>query len=238
MQAFLAILRYDVTLLTRSWVTRVWVLLLVAPALFLVAVAANEQELASETLAAYVAAVLAPFSALAVAVLASSAVSGESGIIADSILSRSVTRTEYLSAKIVARIGFTLGVYVAVMVPFSYLVIRYAAADTSILGVFGGLLMVGVLLLFLAAVGLSVSTVMSNVLFGVLIVLLGVVLSGVVFQFLGLTWLSTTAVVEALPRTFKGGVPAWHVLRVLFVFGALSALALTASVWLFRRKDL
>ncbi|MGE3855411.1 MAG: hypothetical protein AB7G21_00490, partial [Dehalococcoidia bacterium] len=96
MQAFLAILRYDLGLLTRSWITRIWLPLLVAPALFLVAVAANEDELASETLAAYLAAVLIPISGLAVAVLSSSAVSGESGIIADGILSRSVTRSEYM----------------------------------------------------------------------------------------------------------------------------------------------
>ena len=47
MQAFLAILRYDLGLLTRSWITRIWLPLLIAPALFLVAVAANEDELAS-----------------------------------------------------------------------------------------------------------------------------------------------------------------------------------------------
>ena len=69
MQAFLAILRYDLGLLFRSWITRIWIPLLVAPALFFVVVAANENELASETLAAYVTAVLIPISGLAIAVL-------------------------------------------------------------------------------------------------------------------------------------------------------------------------
>lgn len=238
MQAFLAILRYDLQQLSRSWVARIWIPLLVVPALFLVAVAANERELASETLAAYVAAVLAPLSALAVAVLASSAVSGESGIIADSILSRSVTRTEYISAKIIARIGFTLTVYLAVMIPFTYLIMRYAASDASVPGVVAGVLMVGLLLTFLAAFGLTMSTLVSNVLVGVLAVLLVIVLSGVVLQFLGLTWMSTTAVIEGLPRTFRGDTSAWDVVRVVLVFPALTAAALFASVWVFRRKDL
>ena len=73
MQAFLAILRYDLGLLFRSWITRIWIPLLVAPALFLVVVAANENELASETLAAYVTAVLIPISGLAIAVLGTGA---------------------------------------------------------------------------------------------------------------------------------------------------------------------
>ena len=47
MQAFLAILRYDLGQLTRSWITRIWLPLLVASALVLVAVAANQDELAS-----------------------------------------------------------------------------------------------------------------------------------------------------------------------------------------------
>ena len=75
MQAFLAILRYDLGQLTRSWITRIWLPLLVASALVLVAVAANQDELASETLAFYLRAILIPISGLAVAVLSSAAVS-------------------------------------------------------------------------------------------------------------------------------------------------------------------
>src|SRR5690606_16535757 len=104
MQAFLAILRYDLSQLTQSWISRIWIPLLVAPALFLVIVAASEGELASETLAAYLVAVLMPLSAVAVAVLTAGSIAGEAQIIADGILSRSVTRTEFVSAKIVARL--------------------------------------------------------------------------------------------------------------------------------------
>ncbi len=129
MQAFLAILRYDTSQLLRSWVTRVWVPLLVAPALFLIIVSANENELASETMAAYVAAILVPLSAICVAVLTAGAIAGEAQIIADGILSRSVTRTEFVAAKVVSRLGFAMAIFVLVMVPFTYLIVRYAAAD-------------------------------------------------------------------------------------------------------------
>ncbi|MDA0301015.1 MAG: hypothetical protein O2822_00670 [Chloroflexi bacterium] len=239
MQAFLAILRYDLGLLTRSWITHLWLPLLIAPALFLVAVAANQDELASETLGAYLAAVLIPISGLAVAVLTTAAVSGESGIIADGILSRSVTRSEYMAAKIVSRLGFTAAVYALVMIPFSYLILRYAAPDTSLAGVVVGLLIVGLLLMFLGALGITFSTIFSNMLFAILVVLLIVIVfQGVVLQFLGLPWMSPTAVVLGLPGTFRGQTPTWDLVRIVLVFSALTAAAIATSFWVFRERDL
>ncbi len=238
MQAFLAILRYDFGQLTRSWISRIWVPLLVAPAFALIFIANSESELASETMAFYIWAVMAPISALAVAILSSGAISGESTIISDSILSRSVTRTEYVAAKIISRVGFTLAVYAIVVVPFAYLVIRYASADTSTGGVIIGLLMIAAMLMFLATFGIAMSVVMTSVLPAVLVVLLALTLSGAVLQFLGLTWMSTTAVIDQLPETFRGDTAAWEQMRVLLVFTALSFVALTSAVWLFRRKDL
>ena len=238
MQAFLAILRYDVGQLARSWLVRSWIALLAIPALFLVVVAANEEELASETLAAYTAAVYAPFSAIAVGILAVGAVSGEAGIIVDSILSKSVTRTEYIAAKIAARLGVTLAIYVLIMVPFTYLIMRYAVSDASISGVVVGLLMVASLLTFLATLGITLSTMVTNVLFAVLLLVVGVLISGIILQFVGLNWMSTTAVINELPRTFRGETPAWDQARVLMVFSGLSATAVAASIWHFRQKDL
>ncbi len=238
MQAFMAILRYDASQLLRSWVTRLWLPLLVAPALFLVIVAANEDELASETLAAYVGAVLMPLSALAVAVLTAGAIAGEAQIIADGILSRSVTRTEFVSAKIVARLGFALVIFLAVMIPFSYLIVRYAAADVSYAGLISALFTAALLLTFLGALGMTLSTVMTNVLVSVLVLLVVVLVSGLVLQFLGLTWMSSTAVLTELAPTIRGETPVWDTFRVIFVFGGLTAAAIMATYSVFRTRDL
>lgn len=238
MQAFLAILRYDLGQLSRSWLVRIWIVLLLGPAAFLIVVSGTEKELASETLAAYIGAVLAPLSALAVAVITSGAIAGETATVADSIMSRSVTRAEYLWAKIVSRLGTTMLVYFLVAVPFAYLVTRYAAKDTSAGGVVGGLMMVAVLLAFLAAFGIALSTLMRNVLMAVLVLLASLVVSGVLLQFLGLTWMSTTAVIEGLPETFRGRTSAYDQIRVLVIFPALSVVAIVSAMWGFRRKDL
>ncbi|MDA1061682.1 MAG: hypothetical protein O2895_02040 [Chloroflexi bacterium] len=239
MQAYLSLLRLDVEQLTRSWLVRGWVVLLVVPAIFLVVVAANEEELASETLAAYIAAVLAPLSWVVISILSASAISGEATVISDSILSRSVTRTEYMWAKVTARLGVFLGILFAVTVPLTYLVARYAASnDTSAAGLAGGLAMVGVLFAFLAALGIALSAMFRNVQLSVVAVLIVVLVTGVALQFLGLTWMSTTAVIDELPETFRGETALADQIRVLVVFSALSGAAIAVGIWHFRRKDL
>lgn len=239
MRAYLALLRRDAEQLSRSWLVRAWIVLLAAPAGFLVVVAAREGELASETLAAYLAAVLAPLSWIAVSILSASAINGEAGSVADAVLSRSVTRGEYVWSKITARLGVCLGVYFAVAAPFVYLVRRFAAADdTTTLGVVGGVTMVAALLAFLASYGIGLSAILRSPQIAIMGALITAVASGVLLQFLGLRWMSTTAVLDGLPETFRGETGVADQLRVLIVFVALSAAALAASVWHFRRRDL
>ncbi len=239
MRAYLTLLRRDLGQLGHSWLVRAWLVLLAAPAGFLVVVAAREGELASETLAAYLAAVLAPLSWIAVSILAASAINSESGIIADAILSKSVTRGEYVWSKITARFGVCLGVYFAVVVPFVYLVRRFAAADdTTVAGVLGGVAMVAALIAFLTCYGMGLSAIFRSPQIAIIGAMLTALASGVLLQFLGLRWMSTTAVLDRLPETFRGETGVGDQLRVLIVFGALSVAALASGVWHFRRRDL
>ena len=238
MQAFWVLLQYDLGQMARSWIVRAWVVLLILPAGFLVGVAASNQELASETMALYAYAFFAPLSWLAVSIFSASAISGEAGLMADAILSKSVNRTEYVSAKIASRIGFTVVVFFLVTLPLAYLLMRYAVPDATVGGLANGLVMVCVMLAFLASLGILLSTAFRNVQLAILAVMVSVLFSGALLQFLGLTWMSTTAVLNQLPQTFRGTTTVWATLRVVIVFGALTAASITAAVWVFRRKDL
>ena len=242
MQAYLALLRLDVAQLTRSWVVGGWVVLLAAPAVFVVVVAhvaADQDARASEALAFYVRFALAPLSWIVVSILSASAISGEANVIADSILSKSVTRSEYMWAKITARLGVFLGVYLLITVPLAYLLTRYASTnDTSPGGLAGGLAMVAMLFAFLGALGIALSAMFRNVQLAVVGVLLVAVLSGVALQFLGLSSMSATAVIDELPETFRGETALDDQLRVVAVFAALTTAAIASGVWSFRRKDL
>ena len=238
MPAFTALLRYDLGQMVRSWLLRIWFVLLVVPGAFLVVVAGNENELASETLAAYLAAIVAPLTWLAVSVLAAGAIAAEAPIAADSILPRSVTRSEYLAAKIVSRVGAVVGAYLVIMSLFSYLVVRYALDDTSRGGMIGGILEVAALIAFLAALGILLSVLIRNQQVAAVVTLLSVVVSGALLQFLELDWLSATAVINDLPDTMRGDTSAWEQLRVITFFAALTIAALALAGSIFRRKDL
>lgn len=238
MPAFTALLRYDLGQMARSWLLRIWFVLLVIPGAFLVVVAGSEDELASETLAAYLAAVVAPLTWLAVSVLAAGAIAAEAPIAADSILSRSVTRTEYMTAKVVSRVGTVVGAYTLIMALFSYLVVRYALDDTSRGGLIGGIIEVGMLIAFLAALGILLSVLIRNVQVAAVVTLLSVVLSGALLQFLELDWLSATAVLNDLPDTIRGDTSAWTQIRISLFFGALTVAALATATSIFSRKDL
>ena len=238
MQAFLVLLKYDIVQMARSWIVQVWVGLLVIAAGFLVGVAASNTESASETMALYMYAIFAPLSWLAVSIFAASAISGEAEVVADSILSKSVNRTEYLSAKVVSRVGVTLVVYVLVVLPFAYMLSQYTVADTTGLGMTSGLLMVGAMFAFLPALGILLSTVFRNVQLAILALMAAVLFSGALLQFLGLPWMSTTAVLNGLPATFRGEVSLGTTLRVVVVFLSLTAAAIASSLWLYRQKDL
>lgn len=238
MQAYFYLLRLDIEQLVRSRLVRAWVALLVAAAGFMVVVAANERELASETLGAYMVAVLVPLSWLVVAVLSAGAVSGEAHVVADAILSRSVTRRAYIWSKISARLSVFLVVYAAVTVPLAYLVYRFAVQDTTLAGVFWGLLMMAVLLIFLAAFGIALSAIFRNVLASVLTVLVATLGSGALLQFLALDWMSTTALVSELPATFRGDLAVSEHLRAMAMFLICSVAATAAGTSYFLRKDL
>ncbi len=98
--------------------------------------------------------------------------------------------------------------------------------------------MLGALLTFLVAIGITLSTLVRNVLVAVLVLLAGILASGAALQFLGLTWMSTTAVISELPETFRGETATWDGVRVLAIFPTLTAAAFATSVLVFRRKDL
>ena len=239
MQAYLAILRYDVVQLAYSWLLRIWIAVLVLAAFFFVAVAASQEEKASETLAVYAALILAPVSALAVAVVGGTSVSGEAAIASDSILARSVTRTEYVAAKVTSRLATALVVLAAVMAPFAHLIVRYSSeTDTSTAGVMSGSLMVISVLLSVLAAAIALSTLLHSSYFSALIALAASALLGGALYVVGLSWLSAWGVFTDLAATFRGETATWRAGAVVATYGLACALGVTAAFTVFRRRDL
>ena len=239
MQAYLAILRYDVIQLAHSWLLRTWIALLVLAAAFFVAVAASQEEKASETLAVYVLAVVAPVSALAVAIIGGTSVSGEAAIASDSILARSVTRTEYVAAKVTSRLLIAVAVLVAVMAPISHLILRYSSeSDASTAGVIAGSLMLTAVLLAVLAPAIALSTFLRSSFFAALIALAASAFLAGTFYFIGLSWLSSWGVFSELAATFRGETALWREIAVIVAYGLICVFGVAAAFVVFRRRDL
>jgi ABC-type transport system involved in multi-copper enzyme maturation permease subunit len=162
----LAIFRHDLRTLWGGWLVRLW---LVATALLtFLLLSSNWGRFQTAPL---IASLLFPYLVfpwfLVAMVLGISPVSGSRAeALADGILSRPVTRYEYLLAAWAARVVTVLGAYLVVVAPATVLAVwaqRPVAEDhVTLYGVLGSLLVVGLVLTFLVSLGFLLGTLMRN----------------------------------------------------------------------------
>ena len=172
---YLAILRHDLRTLWSSRLVRLW---LGATALLtLLLTGSNWANFQDGTL---IASLLFPYLVfpwfLVVVVLGVTPVSGaQTETLADGILSRPVSRLEYLLATWSARVALVLGVYLVVTVPAIVLIMlakRPVAADTvTIYGIATSLAVVGLVLTFLVSLGFLAGTVLRKPLLAVVVLI-------------------------------------------------------------------
>ncbi|MBL7186726.1 MAG: ABC transporter permease subunit [Phycisphaerae bacterium] len=175
MMPYLAILRHDMRTLQASRLVRLW---LGATALLtLLLTGSNWANFQDGTL---IASLLFPYLVfpwfLVVVVLGVTPVSGaQTETLADGILSRPVSRLEYLLATWSARVVLVLGVYLVVTVPAIVLIMlakRPVPADTvTIYGIATSLGVVGLVLTFLVSLGFLAGTVLQKPLLAVVVLI-------------------------------------------------------------------
>ncbi len=165
---FLAVLRYELRGLLTSWLVRLW---LTGAALLTLLMLAASWGNSNMQAAPFVASLLFPYLvfpwSLVVMVLGISPVTGSRlDALADGILSRPVTRYEYLLASWVARVAIVLGVFLLVTVPTVSLLSvaqRSAAEDTlTLYGITSSLSVVGLVLTFLVSLAFFVGTLLRR----------------------------------------------------------------------------
>lgn len=136
-------------------------------------------------------------------VLAAGSVSMEAEIIADSILSRSCTRAQYICAKLLSRMLAIASVYVIYSSAVAYAVWRYAANDMTLDTIVLGIGIVGLAVLLLSALGVAMSTLFNSTVFAVIGLLLLWYVASPIFSFAGADYLSPSSLVRNLPRILK-----------------------------------
>ena len=170
---YAAILRHDLRSLWQSWLVRLWLGATVLLTFMLVG--ANWTQFRDGTL---IASFLFPYLVFpwffVVVVLGVGPVSGSrSETLADGILSRPVSRCEYLLATWSARVVLVLGIYLVVTVPAVVLVMlakRRVPDDTvTLYGIVTALSVVGLVLTFLVSLGFLMGTLLRKPLLAVVV---------------------------------------------------------------------
>jgi ABC-type transport system involved in multi-copper enzyme maturation permease subunit len=240
-----AVFQYDVGQTLRSWVYRVWVLaVLLAEGGFLLYRFGLTQE------AGYVEQASKLFSNLLqgavlgsiafVVVLTGGCISSERGTLADSVLSRGISRYQYFLGKWHARLATVLGTYLGLSLlalAGSLLVVH---EDVTLDGGLVALATIGALLAAVVTIGVAVSALCNNTLLGV--AGLWVVLYGGGLA-LNLSWIrklwpdSPAVVLDRLPNLLRGNYDL-DVLGGLILWSAVISLAAAlAGMICFARRD-
>ncbi|MHB1457405.1 MAG: ABC transporter permease [Armatimonadota bacterium] len=203
-------MRADLTSLSKSLLVRVWLLLLVIsfimmPVAMLASSRANPIP-ASSALAAYLSMFLTIWSTVII-VLSAGSVSSEADIVADGILSRACTRTQYIFAKIFARVFLIGGVYLIGSGAAAYAVWRYGLNDVTWMTMLTGIAIVGMALLMLISIGVTFSVVFNNTIISIIGLLLLWYVAGTIFAFAGADYMSPTGLTRNLPQILRDSTP-------------------------------
>lgn len=244
-----AVLQTDLRQTLRSWVYRTWVLLLVVAAggyvMFKLGAAkkAGEFQPASvqtgDLLRALVVGSLSLVSLIAVGGVAS-----ERGTVADSVLSRGISRHQYFLAKWHARLGVTVGTFVllaaGVLATYAVVFTEALTGGGTNLTLTGGLLGVLVLAAGLAVVvswGVTIGALANGTVTG--ITLFWVVLFGglLVLSQLPATYPTPERMLDELRRVLSGTASGTAVTEFVVGSAALSVAAAVIGLVGFGRRD-
>ena len=173
---YLAILRHDLRTLCASRLVRLW--LGAAALLTLFLTASNWDKFLDGTL---IASLLFPFLVFpwffVVVVLGVIPVSGaQAETLADGILSRPVSRLEYLLATWSARVVLVLGVFLVVMIPMIVMIMLAKRPEVpedtvTVYGIITSLAIVGLVLTFLVSLGFLTGTLLRKPLLAVVVLI-------------------------------------------------------------------
>jgi ABC-2 type transport system permease protein len=238
-----AVFQADVRQTLRSWVYRAWVLLcLLAAVGYLIYRFGAYREAGMLHPATHLMSDLlrwAVFGSITlIIVLTAGSITSERGTLADSILSRGISRYQYFLGKWHARLATMLGTFFAfglVMLVGSLCLLH--DENLSLIGCVVALGTVGALLATVITCGVTISAICNSTILGIAILWLVVYGAGFFLSLLPASYPSPDRALQSLPNILHNAYDTQLVNRV--VVGALVASGLTALVGMvcFSRRD-
>jgi ABC-type transport system involved in multi-copper enzyme maturation permease subunit len=237
-----AVFQADVGQTLRSWVYRFWVLAsLLAMAGYLVYRAAPAHELGlMHTASAFMSDLLhwtVLGSVTLIVVLTSGTISGERGSMADSVLSRGISRYQYFLGKWHARLITVLGTFLilgGVALVSSLLVLH---EDLSLAGSLMALAVVASLLATVVTAGVAVSAMASSTMLAMAVLWLTLHGLGFALTLLPAQYPAPDRALARLPHILRGYYDPEMLTQLMLACGAVSLfMALVGSIY-FSRRD-
>ena len=241
-----AVLQTDVRQTLRSWVYRLWVLMTVLAAagflLYRVGVhteAGIVQSAAGQTGDLF--RVLVVGSLALIVVLAVSSVGSERGTVADSVLSRGISRHQYFLAKWHARlvvVAATFAVLAAAVLAAGYFLFRAdAESDLSLTGGLAAVAAVTAVLAVIVSWGVTIGALTNGTVLGITVFWLVLYGAGFLLSLLPEPYPSPDRELARLKYVLRGQYNAGVLLNLVLGSAGLSALAAAVGLYGFSRRD-
>jgi hypothetical protein len=228
--------RAEFVAISRSWLVRLWFVLALVYTLFPMLAASAKEEVLSDVLGGWLVVYFLP-SAIVVAVFGAGAITQDVEVAADSVLTRAVTRLDYVAAKVASRTAVVITIHVIATVPMMFLSTRWGLDDATTAGMLGASLLTGVMLVFLTALGVFTGTVLRNLAAAAVLIMIAFAAEGLIFGFLEIRALSPTHVLDDLPEVIRGDASTWSAVRVVLAFTGASVAATVAAAFAFQRRE-
>ena len=227
MTALRALINAEVIAMQRSWLVRAWVVFALITSILPVLMVTDETEYVSEIIGGWLGLYFIA-SAIIAAIIGAGSTAQDTDVAADTILTRAVTRWDYVNAKLLTRFACVIVVHAAATMPLLFFARRFGLDDATTGGLLMATVITGMMLLFVTALGVAVGTVLRNMIAAVVVIMIVFSIQGFIFDFLNMEFLSSGAVIEMLPEMIRGELGDWQQTRIVLAFGAGTA-ALSAA---------
>ncbi|WP_020468757.1 ABC transporter permease [Zavarzinella formosa] len=237
-----AVLRTDIRQTLRSWVYRLWVVvtILAAGGFLLYRFGVHREAGIVQPSAVHTSdliRVIALGSLALIVVLSVSAISSEKGTLADSVLSRGISRYQYFMAKWHARTLVVIATFstmsLILLVAFHFLL----ADDLTFRGSMAGVMTLSAMLAAVVAIGVTVGAVANSTVVGITILWIFLYGTGILMTLLPNTFPTPEKMLSRLPNVLRG---SYDLMSLSDWVAGGAIVAIVAGVFgmlVFSRKD-
>ncbi|MBT3377838.1 MAG: hypothetical protein HN742_26630 [Lentisphaerae bacterium] len=172
-----------------------------------------------------------------VIIISAGAVSAESGVVADSILSRGITRYAYILSKYASRLFTALVVCGVVILPLAFFAGLHLSGDVAAKGVAIALTYILVHITFLTVLGVTFSIWFDRAIVGIAVLWLMCYFFGAICSALDVGFMAPMRLVRDISAALNGRGDAGDLWRACAGFGAPSIVLCALGTMWFARRD-